>query len=539
MHRKMAGPGSAKEIGRPTHAGAGPRCPALSAAFSTLPPPMKRFASLLALLGAAAAAGCGGDKAVSPLDEGLSYLPKNAPFALAIDTNTSGEQYKSLGKILRRFPFGGQVRESLQRQLEENGRVSFQRDVKPLLGNQFVVGGVNPRSVTDGRQDDEFVGALQVKDKGKLESLVKKQGAKEDGDRGGAKLYRDKDGDPFAIKDDVLVVAGSRKLLEGALERRDGKDHLNLDAFGNALGDLPKDHLLTVYADLAGLIRSDPDTRDARRVKWVNALTTLGATAQARDEALNIEFKVNTRGGLKESDLPVASGDLAPGVVERAGDIGLGIRDPAQAVKFAEAAGQAVDPSGYGQYTAGKRRVQARYKTNLDRDVIEQLKGNTATTVSVDGKFATRAEVQDPAKMKRTLAKLAPALPQLLASGGNGGVKLAKPTKSQGFYELAGPRGQSVVFGVVGKALVVANDPTRARQVAAKSPTTVSDAKGAVVLKANAERVADRLLRTLGPRLGVGGLFGGRMLTAPLGELTGSLTSGLGGMSGKLTLKVD
>src|SRR5215212_8556336 len=507
------------------------RCPpgcvplALSAAFSTLPPPMKRLASLLFLLGAAAAAGCGGDKAVSPLDEGLSYLPKNAPFAVAIDTDTSGGQYKSLGKILRKFPFGGQVRESLQRQLEENGRVSFQRDVKPLLGNQFVVGGVNPRSVTDGRQDDEFVGALRVTDKGKLESLVKKQGAKEDGDRGGAKLYRDKDGDPFAIKDDVLVVAGSRKLLEAALERRDGKDHLNQDAFGNALGDLPKDHLLSVYADLAGLIRSDPDTR--------------GATAQVRDDALNIEFKVNTRGGLKESDLPVASGDQAPGVVERAGDIGLGIRDPAQAVKFAEAAGQAVDPSGYGQYTAGKRRVQARYKTNLDRDVIEQLKGNTATTVSVDGKFATRAEVQDPAKMKRTLAKLAPALPQLLASGGDGGVKLAKPTKGQNFYALAGPRGQSVVFGVVGKALVVANDPTRAGQVATKSPTTVSDAKGAVVLKANAEKVADRVLRTLGPRLGVGGLFGGRVLTAPLGELTGSLTSGLGGMSGKLTLKVD
>ena len=495
---------------------------------------MRRLAILPVLGAAAAIAGCGGDKAVSPLDEGLSYLPKNAPFAVAIDTDPKSEQYKALDKILQRFPFGGQVRQSLQRQLEENGKVSFERDVKPLLGNQFVVGGVNAKSVTDDRSDNEFVGAIQTKDKDKLESLVKKQGAKQDGDKGGAKVYKDKDGDPFAIKDDVLVVAGSKKLLDGALERRDGKEHLNQDEFGNALGDLPKDHLVTVYANLAALIRSDPDARDARRIKWVNALTTLGATLRATNDALSLQFKANTRGGLKEGDLPVASGNQAPGVVERAGEIGLGIRNPAQTVKFGEAAGQAVNPKGFGQYTAGKSQIKARYGVDIDRDVLGQLKGDTATTLSVNRRFASRAEVQDPAKMKRTLAKIAPALPQLLASGGG-----AKVAKQGGLYDVTGSGGKHTVFGMVGKRLVLASDSKTARAVASASPTPVPDASGAVTLKANAEQVAARVLSRLGPQLGIGGLFGGRVLTGPLGDLDGGVRSGPGGLDGKLTLKID
>jgi hypothetical protein len=501
---------------------------------------MRRLASLLALAALGSGiAGCG-DQASGPLDEGLGYLPKNAPFVVAIDTDPESGQYRSLGRIIEKFPFGSQLKQNLQRQLEESGEVSFRRDVRPLLGNPFVVGGVSARSITGGGQDtNEFVGALKVKDKGKLESVVNKQGAKADGESGDAKLYKDRDGDSFAIRDDVLVVAGSRPLLESALERRGGDDHMDQEAFDKGLEGLPKDALLRAYADVAALIRSDPESRDAQRIKWVRSLTTLGATAQATDEAVAVDFKLKTKDGLSERDLPVATGDEAPGVVERAGEIGLGVRNPSRLAKFGEAALQAADPSGYGQYSAGKRQIQQRYGVNVDRDVIDQLKGDAAVSFSVDGKVATRAEVEDPAAMKRTLRKLAPALPELLANSGSRGARLAKPKRGEDFYALAEPGGDSVAFGVVGDALVVATDGARAGQFADDSPTTVGGAKGAVVLKADAEQVGDRLLGRLGSQLGLGGAFGGRMFTAPLGELNGWVKADTSAMTGRLTLGVD
>jgi hypothetical protein len=429
------------------------------------------------------------------------------------------------------------VRQSLQQQLEARGRLSYSKDLKPILGNPFVVGGIDPRSVTDHKPDNQFVGALKAKDKGKLESIVKEQGAKQEGEKNGAKIYKSQTGSPFAIKDDVLVVAGSKAQLEAALQRRAGDNHLDQAAFDKGLEGLPKAALLRVYANVGGLLRSDPASKDARRIKWVDSLTTLGATTQAADDSLNVDFKLKTKPGLSAADLPVAAGDTAPGIVERPGEVGLALRNPSQLVKFAQSAGQAVNPAGFGQYSAAKSQINQRYKVNIDRDLIGQLEGDTASSVSVDGKFAARAEVKDPAVMKRTLARLAPALPQLAASGGSGrDMKLAKPKNGNGLYSLTMRGGRNAVFGVVGKVFVIANDAASAKGFAAASPTTVGDAKGAVLLKADAEQVANRVLARIGPRLGLGGALGGRLFTGPLGDLNGSLSSTTSGLSGKLTL---
>jgi Protein of unknown function (DUF3352) len=497
---------------------------------------MKRLASLIAVVAALAAAGCGSDSSSSPLEEGLGYLPKDAPFAVSIDTNVNGSQYKSIGKILDKFPFGGQLRQSLETRLRESSKVNFNGDIKPILGNPFVVGGVNARSVTDDRDDNEFVGSLKAKDKDKLVSLVKKQGAKETGDENGAKLYKDKDGDTFAIKDDVLVVAGSKKLLDDALARRDGDNHLDQDTFDKSLEGLPKDALLRVYADVAGLLRSDPNTKDAQRIKWISSLTTLGATLQATDDALNVDFNLKTKPGLSAGDLPVAEGDTAPGVVERNGEVGFGLRDPAQLIKFAQSAGQAVNPAGFGQYSAGKRQIEQRYGVNLDSDVIDQLTGDAASTTSVAGKTTARIQVKDPAAFSKTLKKLAPALPDLISNGG-GKATLTKP--KGGLYGITLSNGRRFVFGVVGKMFVVANDAAGARRFASEPATDIGDAKGAAVMKADAEQVANAALARLGPQLGLGGAFGSRLFTTPLGELKGSLSSSTSGLSGNLSLGLD
>src|SRR3954463_5037456 len=146
-------------------------------ALATLPRFMRRLLPLLALLAllALAIAGCGGggSSASSPLDEGLGFLPKDAPFAVAIDTNTGSGQYQSANTILKKFPFGAQALASLKSRFERSG-VSYDKDIKPILGNPFVVGAPTPQSLQGGNSRNEYVAALEGKDSGKLESLVKK-----------------------------------------------------------------------------------------------------------------------------------------------------------------------------------------------------------------------------------------------------------------------------------------------------------------------------------------------------------------------------
>src|SRR4051794_37008985 len=140
--------------------------------------PVRRLALLALLLPAIAASGCGSDKGSSgPLDEGLRYLPAKAPFAVAIDTDVNGGQYRSAGRIADRFPFAGTAVDQLKKMFESGGDVDFDRDVKPLLGNPFVVGAVDPRHF----EGDAYVGAIKVKDGGKLDNLVGKAGADQKG----------------------------------------------------------------------------------------------------------------------------------------------------------------------------------------------------------------------------------------------------------------------------------------------------------------------------------------------------------------------
>ena len=80
---------------------------------------MRRLIATSLALSALLVAGCGGgEDSGSALDSALSYLPKDAPFAVAIDTDLDGDQYKAVQALLKKFPFGGQLQDSLRKQLE-------------------------------------------------------------------------------------------------------------------------------------------------------------------------------------------------------------------------------------------------------------------------------------------------------------------------------------------------------------------------------------------------------------------------------------
>jgi hypothetical protein len=501
---------------------------------------MRRFLSVILALGVLAVAGCGGgDDSGSALDSALSVLPKDSPFAAAVDTNLDGDQYKAVDKLIDKFPFSGQIKNSLRQQLEQSsGGLSFDDDIKPVLGNPLVFGAVKADAITG--DSDALVAAVEANDKDKLDALVEKQKPQKTGEASGATLY--KDGDTvFAVKDDLVVFANDEAELKAALARADGDDHFDEDAFDEGLDGLPDGALVRVYAAAEALLKSSPGSADARRVRWIAALRQVGLTVTAKDDAIDIDFRARTEGDLSDDDLPIASGDQAPPVIERPGEIGLGIRDLAHIVNFAENAGQSIDPSGFGDYEQAKKTIDKQLGVSLDDDLIAQLTGNVSATVALDGGFGVRADLKDAQAFERTLAKVADVLPSFAEGAGFGTVGLSKPKAGQKFYALAQPDGDAVIFGVVGDVLVVANDAKRAAALAAADPAEVPDASGSVTVGADAEQLVTRILSQFGSELGLGdfGSLGVGMFARPLGDLNGWMSASPDELRGKLTLAVE
>lgn len=496
---------------------------------------MRRLIGILAACAVALAAGCGGDDgSAGPLDSALSYVPKGTPFVVAIDTDLGGDQYGSLQEILDRFPGDLRIDDLLRDQLEGGAEgVSYTKDVKPLLGNPFVVSATDVTSFVDDTEDDDFVAAVQVEDTEALDRILDKTKPEQRGEVAGATVYED-DGTTFAVEDDMVVFAGSRELLDSALERADGDDHFDAGAFEDGLDGLPEEALARVYLDLQALIARDPDTEAARKVEWVAALRTLGVTAAVDDDSVNFDFNLRTEGELSDDDLPLAAGDEAPGVIRRRGEIGFGLRDPSQVIAFFEAALQAVEPQSFGDYETGKRAISQQLGIDVDEDLFGQLSGDLSVSVAVDGSFGARGEVEDPQAFARTVDKVAEALPDLGASLGITDVRPAGQ-----LYEARLADGGRFFFGVRNDVFVAASSAKRALELSTAAPEAVDGAEGSLVMAADAEQVTLALLEQLQSQLGVTGVFGGGLFARPLDELTGSVTSSTDGMRGRLSLGLD
>src|SRR5215208_1433404 len=321
--------------------------------------PLRSLAALFACLAVVAVAGtgCGSDDSSSSgLDAVLSYVPADTPFAVSIDTDLQDEQYKALDSILNRFPGADTIKSLLKAQLSMGQEgVDFDKDIKPLLGNPAVISASDVGSFLSSTEEAGFVAALQVDDEDALQSLIDKTKPAKRGEVAGATVYQDED-TFFGVKDDVVVLAGSRSQLEAALKRADGGDHLSESDFEKGLEGLPDDALARVYVDVQGLLGKSDRAAAARRIEWVSALRTLGLTVSAQKKSIDVEFNAVTKGDdLTEADLPLATGDEAAKVVKRKGEIGVGLRNPRPLVAFFESALQAVDPQSFGDYEQGKR----------------------------------------------------------------------------------------------------------------------------------------------------------------------------------------
>ena len=500
-------------------------------------PPVRLLALLACLVALTGLASCGSDDAGGALDSSLSYLPEDAPFAVAVDTDVDGDQYKALNALFQKFPLGDAVREVVLRSLaKEATGVDLEKDVVPLLGNPFVVGAADASSFLDGSDGNGFVAAIRVSDEDKLQDLLESSEVTEKGEQSGARIY-DSSGAEFAVDGDNVVFAGSRKLLDEALARHDGDGALDEETFESNLEDVGDDGIAQGFVDIESLL-ADSGTRDALKVKWIGAIEGIGLNASVQDDSISIDFKIRTDpDGLSEEDLPIASGPEAPPIVERDGEVGIGVRDIGQIVSFVETVAQAVAPSAYGDYAAAKTQIEARLDVDVEKDILDQLSGDISASISLEGKFGVRVAPKDPAAFERTLEKISGALPSLAEGLGLDDVTLVRPSGSEDFYALATAGGDSVVFGVKNGVFVITNDPDRADSLALDEPVPAPGQEGAVVVQADAEQIAIKLLEQF-DQIPVPAQLR-PALAAPLDLLTGSLKADTSGISGTIRLGFD
>ena len=164
-------------------------------------------------------------------------------------------------------------------------------------------------------------------------------------------------------------------------------------------------------------------------------------------------------------------------MISRDGEVGLGIRDLAHIVGFAENAGQAIDPAGFGDYAQAKQTIDCQLGVNLDEDLVGQLTGNTSASVALDGGFGVRAELRDAEEFERTLEQVSDVLPSFAEGAGFGEVRLIEAERASDFYTLdRRPVAAPSCFGVVDEALVVASDRARAEELATLEPSAVEGA---------------------------------------------------------------
>lgn len=477
---------------------------------------------LLATLLALAPLGCGSDGPTEgSLDRALGYFPADAGSVFAISTELEGDQVEALDEGLAPLLLGGRAEEILRQLFEEEGsEVSFDDDVKPLLGNHLVVGSPDRTGLAAGFVADveggSFLAAIDTTDGDKLREVLEEiDGLEAAGEASGAQLYGTPGDAATAVDGDVLVVAEDERRLRAALGRPDGGGRLTEERFEAALAGLPGDALVRGYGDLRGLLEV-PSLARFGEIPWVAALRTFGAAASFEEDHVTLDLALNTDPrAIGEDDLPFAPGGESPPLVLRDGEISGASRDQSRTTVFLIRAVRAAYPDS--RFVRDVATIERELDIDFEREVLQQFNGPSASLLRPDGSFAARSEVRDPDFIAQRMRELAPDLGRLIqdleglrARGmallllfapdapvspvlGRSRVKVEEVRKD--FYRVSGLTGEgppALFFGLVEGVFVVASDERRAREIAGADAERPNGLRGASVMSSDA-----------GPQLGL------------------------------------
>jgi hypothetical protein len=453
----------------------------------------KRLLAVAAAL-AVALGGCGGGdkKASTPLGEALSYLPKDAPAVAVIESDPDSGQWKQVSALIEKFTIASQIRQQGKDRLAR-GPLDFDRDLRPQLGNEVVV-GVPKAGV--GRQG--YVLTVKLKDP--------------DGARNGLGANLKKAGLESRIDGDVLVDGLTEKDFESDMGRLNAGQPLL-----RATGDLENG----LGAGSAGGAR--------RSVAWIGALRRFALAGKARPDGLALDYDVRTQ-SVADADLPLAPGPQSPPVPQREGEIAVAVREPGRTLGFMQRLAE-LAPKGTGRGSKIEGILKAS-GVDVQRDLIAKIGDTGAASLPLDGSYVARADLKDPKGFSASLAKLAAGLSR---ASDDLGFRV-EPGGGAGFYRVSGTDGKQLFVGVTGDQVAIGEEAGRARDFAKEKSAPVPGARGSVAFAADAQSVANAIIERRAT-----GAFAllGQLVTQPLGDLRGWAETTRTGITGHAELKIE
>jgi hypothetical protein len=492
-------------------------------------------------------AGCGGEEqSAADLPTALGYVPRDAFVVAVVPTDLEGDQLRRLDHLI-----APALRESEEKSLRdiaaglsEDADVDFDREVAPLLGGELVLAAWG-----DFDEPDALV-ALGTPDGDKARALLRRLHAGPDVAR--------VDGDTI-----IFALSGDKTTLDAAVERRTDGQGLDAAGFEKAFGDgAGDDALARVIGDPQVLARAlDVDVD----LPWIQALDSAALSLRLDEDEIEGRARLRTRpDGLREEDLPLASGEDAPEAGEVDGVIAAANRDQSRTTVFLAQVARKAYPDS--EFVHEVEALETDLGISFEDAVLAQFNGPSASIATPDGAFAAVSDVADPEAMRALLPRLAPRLPPILRGlqglGNRGLIALllfapdaplvpgALPAligdiavrplggagKDEQLYEITGLDDESeerafavptVVFGMIGDRFVVATDAQRARAAAQMEVSEVDDAHGAGVARADFGTWSRKaLIDAIGFEI------------VPLGEATGELEASVEGVEGRLRVSV-
>lgn len=329
-----------------------------------------------------------------------------------------------------------------------------------------------------------------------------------------------------------VVLGADGAAVAKAFATKDAQAGLTVATFEERLGPLAR---VPALVRAAGPARPLLAAR-AEGVPWVDALRggSLAITLQRPGVRVRVHLATDPAQVTAE-ELPLASGSEAPRPAPGVRPIDVGVRDPAQALRWFNDNKDALDvPFVKGVADALKQldSVKGPLKTFGRIDVDDILDGLTRTaTITPEGgdHLALRAELTTGGDLTKALDRLA-AVPDVALDLAN--VKLN--VKREGDAYLVTDDGKPVVkLAVIDGVLVVTNDQAASlRAIAARRPTTVRTT-GALSFHLGGKAVQDELIRRFDlPELS-------RLVLGGFGDVDGGLRVERGGADLDATLALN
>jgi hypothetical protein len=240
-------------------------------------------AALFTFALALATTACGGTStsASGGLTAGAAVVPADSLAYVAIDSDLSSSQWKTVDGLLNKFPGKDELLSKLRTSFENDTKANWETDVKPALGKEIDVAVFGDKPYV--------VGLTQPADKVKFNALVEKIGASGGGDPG-----------VTAEVNGWTAFADTQAAIDAFKQASSGSKLADDSTFKDAMSTLSDDALAKAYANgpkVVAALTKAAGSMAANLPQTIKNLQSGAAELVAADNGLKLDGTLKSSGG--------------------------------------------------------------------------------------------------------------------------------------------------------------------------------------------------------------------------------------------------